>query len=301
MRPMSLQLFGNVKLRRGISDKIMPPNKTQWLLAYLASNSSVSHSREQLAGFLWGEHSDEHARHSLRRCLFTLAKAIGEKEQPLVHADRQWVACNVAAIDVDVWKFERLMGQDTPAALEEAVHLYRADFLSEMFTENETLNVWCLAERTRLRDLCYDCLAKLASYCADTAQMDEAIASARRLTSLDALREDDHRTLIRLLNRAGRRAEAMRQYRSCVEILHRELGVEPAEATRELLPEIRGSVDSDDARRGPPVPASVTKQVEPSTLSVERLHAVVKSKTFAAAMGAATAAVFFVLWFGMMQ
>jgi DNA-binding SARP family transcriptional activator len=42
------------------------------------------------------------------------------------------------------------------------------------------------------------------------------------------------------LAKAGRRAEALRQYESCARILRDELGVEPDQKTRALLGQIRG-------------------------------------------------------------
>src|SRR5262249_29764758 len=57
----------------------------------------------------------------------------------------------------------------------------------------------------------------------------------------DPLQEVTHRALMRLYTCQGRRAAALRQYQLCVDMLQRELGVEPEEATkqvyRELLPQ----------------------------------------------------------------
>src|SRR5262249_7477103 len=68
-----------------------------------------------------------------------------------------------------------------------------------------------------------------------------AIQSALRLLSLDPLQEVTHRALMRLYARQGRRTAALQQYQLCVDVLQRELGVEPEEATkqvyRELLPQ----------------------------------------------------------------
>jgi hypothetical protein len=44
-----------------------------------------------------------------------------------------------------------------------------------------------------------------------------------------------------LLAGVGRRSEALRQYRSCAELLERQLGAEPDSATRDLYARLRGS------------------------------------------------------------
>ena len=54
------------------------------------------------------------------------------------------------------------------------------------------------------------------------------------------LREDSHRLLIELLARAGRRAEALRQFDAVAELLKRELGVRPDDETLALVDRIRG-------------------------------------------------------------
>jgi hypothetical protein len=56
--------------------------------------------------------------------------------------------------------------------------------------------------------------------------------------ALDPLREETHRTLMRLYARQGRLGDALRQYQTCVSVLHGELGVEPAQETRRIYREI---------------------------------------------------------------
>ena len=59
--------------------------------------------------------------------------------------------------------------------------------------------------------------------------------------ALDALSEIGQRALIRAYAHAGRRPEALRQYRTCAEILKRELGVAPDAETQALANEIARS------------------------------------------------------------
>ncbi|MCZ6863925.1 MAG: hypothetical protein O7I42_27370 [Alphaproteobacteria bacterium] len=53
MELLSLKLFGDVKLLRGPTQKIVLPRKTQLLLAYLALNTGHRHSRDKLTDLLW--------------------------------------------------------------------------------------------------------------------------------------------------------------------------------------------------------------------------------------------------------
>jgi TolB-like protein len=61
------------------------------------------------------------------------------------------------------------------------------------------------------------------------------------LVALDPLSEFGQRALIRAYVRAGRRGEALRQYKSCAETLKRELGVAPDVETQSLANDIARS------------------------------------------------------------
>src|SRR5439155_19159692 len=65
-----------------------------------------------------------------------------------------------------------------------------------------------------------------------------AVQSALRLLALDPLQESVHRSLMRLYVQQGRRHAALRLYQECVEILRRELDVEPEAETQGLYREI---------------------------------------------------------------
>jgi len=240
MQTLSLKLFGDIRLSHGQNDDIALPRKTQILLAYLASEAGKQFPRGKLASLIWQDRMEEQARHSLRQCLFALAKSIGDGSPLLLNADRHQVSLNTDTVEVDTWRFEKLLAGNSPDAMRAAVALYDDDFLANIGYENEILDIWCASERTKYRELCYETLGKLSSHYADIANLDEAIEFGRRLVTLDPLREDGHRTLIRHFYRAGRRAEALRQYRTCVDTLRHELNVEPEAATVNLYAEISG-------------------------------------------------------------
>ena len=249
MELLSLRLFGDVKLLHGSTQEIALPRKTQLLLAYLALNTGQHHPRDKLAALLWQDRPEEQARQSLRQCLFTLGKALGDDQPPLVLADRNQLSLDSNRVDVDVWRFERHVAADSPEDLRRAAALYGGDLLASLSFEDDSLDAWCAAERTRLHDLFYEALAALTSHYVDTLKLDAAIETGRRLVGLDPLREDAHRSLMRIYQRVGRRADALKQYRLCADILRRELSVEPEAATARLYAEIRRRGDESGASR----------------------------------------------------
>ncbi len=183
-----------------------------------------------------------------------MSKSLGDGETPLILTDRNQLSLNRNLLEVDIWQFERHLTAGTPENLQQAAALYRGDLLAGLTFEQETLDAWCAAERTRLRDRFFETLATLTSHYADTVDLDAAIQTGRRLVTLDPLREDAHRTLIRLYQRAGRRADALKQYQQCVETLRHELNVEPDAATTRLYLEIRRRRDEADASPEQTVP-----------------------------------------------
>jgi DNA-binding SARP family transcriptional activator len=84
-------------------------------------------------------------------------------------------------------------------------------------------------------------LAKLMVYYGTKGRYEEAIAYGQRILSLDPLREEVHRELMRYHQLAGRRAGALRQFELCRRVLREELDIEPMPETIALYRRIRDS------------------------------------------------------------
>ena len=70
-------------------------DKARALLAYLAIEADRPHRREKLAGLFWPEQTDKRARANLSQVLFSLRKAIGDRE-----AEPPFLRINPKAIPV---------------------------------------------------------------------------------------------------------------------------------------------------------------------------------------------------------
>ena len=118
---LTLCLLGGFAGRLGVGPALsVPAKKTRALLAYLALRPGRAHTREALAGLLWGGTGDAQARNNLRHALVELRCALAGVRPPglLVHGGT--LALNPASVDVDVGAFERHVADGTPAALESA-------------------------------------------------------------------------------------------------------------------------------------------------------------------------------------
>jgi DNA-binding SARP family transcriptional activator len=67
-----------------------------------------------------------------------------------------------------------------------------------------------------------------------------AVAHAREAVRLEPYRESGYRRLMRMLAASGDRAEAVRAYQQCRDLLEKELGVAPSSETETLYREIAG-------------------------------------------------------------
>lgn len=215
------------------------PRKARALLAYMAAQGGRAVSRERLSDLLWPYQGSDQARHSLRNCLLELRKALAPAAGR--HLAAEFANCRLQAIDVDIEHFERLARSPSRAELLAAAELYRGEFLADFVINSEPFQEWLAAERDRTLDLICSVLQRLTALQDEAGEHDAAIQSARRLAALDPLSEIGQRALIRAYAHAGRRPEALRQYRTCAEILKRELGVAPDAETQALANEIARS------------------------------------------------------------
>jgi DNA-binding SARP family transcriptional activator/TolB-like protein/Tfp pilus assembly protein PilF len=199
-------------------------------------------------GFLARPAGLDPVRHSLRNCLLELRKSLGPAAGHLVAG---FSHCQLSDVEIDLDEFERLARSQQLSDLKAAADLYRNEFLADFHVASEPFQEWLAAERDRTLAVACDVLHRLTVAQDAAGNHDAAIQAGRRLVGLDPLSEIGQRALIRAYAQAGRRGEALRQYKSCVETLQRELGVTPDAETQALADEI--------ARRGitgEPAPAA---------------------------------------------
>jgi DNA-binding SARP family transcriptional activator len=212
--------------------------KAQALLAYLALTPGQAHPRDKLAALLWPDMASGPARQGLRQSLFLLRQATDSGEVTRIVMAGDAVTLPAEAVQTDVAAFERAIAEGTPAALEQAVALYRGDLLAGLGVTAPPFEDWLMGERERLRELALEALARLLTMQRAAGETAAAVQSARRLLALDPLQEAVHRALMRLYAQAGRRDAALRQYQDCVEVLKRELDAEPEAETKGLYQDI---------------------------------------------------------------
>ena len=244
--------------------------KATALVAYLAVTGR-RHTRDALAGLLWPEYNQARSRAALRRTLSSLRDA---RTEGWLRVDREGVDLVLDDILVDVDRFRGLLAQcrthGHPEAevcteclppLAEAVALHQDDFMAGFgLRDSVAFDDWQFFEAEGLRRELAGALERLARGRAARDEWEPAVAHARRWLALDPLHEPAHRLLLALYAWSGQRAAALRQYRECVRILGKELGVAPLEETTLLY----RAVQEND----PPPPPALSQPGPPT--AVER-------------------------------
>lgn len=150
-------------------------SKVQALLIYLAVENQHPHRRDFLMELLWPGLPQSSAQVNLRQTIHRLNEAIpavgirGSNAQtvPLLLADRQTVQLHPdAAYELDVTTFTSLLkGKPAPEQFEQAVALYRGDFLADFYLADSNLfEEWTAARREGLRLLALDALERLSDH-----------------------------------------------------------------------------------------------------------------------------------------
>jgi DNA-binding SARP family transcriptional activator len=107
---------------------LLPTKRAKALLAYLALHPGKPQARSKLAALLWEDSSDDNALESLRQALSALRKAAAAAGGDLLITRGDRVRLAPAVLDVDVDRFEHLVGSSKPTDLEAADILYQGEY-----------------------------------------------------------------------------------------------------------------------------------------------------------------------------
>ena len=252
--PAELHLLGQFRLRlTGGPDIDLPSHKDRALLAFLASQPGISQSRDKLAGLLWSDRGDTQARDSLKHALMHIRQSLAQVAPEPIVADRQSIRLVPEAFSIDVSRFEELLHDGAPEALEQAAAIYEGDLLDDITVRNGAFEDWLLVERQRLRRLAEEILTELLSATFPARTRERA---AIRLSTLDPLREAACRTLMQIHADRGETAQALKLYEALRDRLHAELGVKPESETAQLYAAIRHHPDEPSSPPSEPLPAA---------------------------------------------
>lgn len=244
---LQIQTLGGFRLwRHGV--EIEPAawgrEKALHLFQFLVTARRSAHlHKEQIIDRLWPELNSEEGDRDFKVALHAIFKAIEPERPPRAESrfiQRQGLvySLNLAESWVDADAFEHLITlgnktlPDNPlAAIEcyqQALALYGGDYLPERRYED-----WSSAERERLHLLALGTMTTLASLLVEQSPL-ESIRLTQHVLAIDPVWEDAYRVQMQAYLAQGNRPLARRTYQACVDMLQRELGVEPLPETQRL-------------------------------------------------------------------
>ena len=275
MAQLTIYLLGTPRFERNGENMTLDTRKASALIAYLAI-AKQRQSRDTLAALLWPEFDETHARATLRRTLSTLNKAL---DGNWLEISREYISLNFnAGIWLDVDEFHNLLFEcrshdhlptetcsKCVKPLSAAVELYGGDFLAGFSLRDSTnFDDWQFYQADSLRRDFTSALERLVQCYSTSGNFESAIMYAQQWLALDRLNESAHRLLMQLYAWNDQQSAALHQYRECVQVLDRELGVGPLETTTGLYQAIK-------EHQIPPSPATKHGSIETSEFRMGRI------------------------------
>jgi DNA-binding SARP family transcriptional activator len=237
--PLSVSAFGRFEVRRGGEIVPLCPSRSgQTILRYLTTHPRRRESMDSLMDLLWPGDPPKTARHKLH-CAFSalrgsLNAGLADPGPGYVrYGDGAYQLAPEASISVDLDAFFAAFaaGQraEGPAAIpffERACELATGELLPD-----DGYADWALERRDAVTAALMTMSHALARHHATARRWDEAAAWYGRMLAQNRCDETAHRGLMRVYHAAGRRGEALRQYRDCTTALAEDLGVDPMPET----------------------------------------------------------------------
>ena len=264
MSGLKIHLFGKFSVRHDDQPVSgFDAYKEQELLSYLLLHRNRPHSREALAGLLWGDVPTEKSKKYLRQALWHVQTALdaGGGGGTVLSVEHDWVqldACADLWLDVEVFEHAFMLVRDRRGAdlneerleaLQVAVQLYRGDLLEGWYQD------WCLYERERLQNIYLVMLDKLMCFCEAKGKFELGQHYGSLVLRYDRAHERTHRQMMIFQYLSGDRTAALRQFERCAAALKEELGVSPDKLTTALYQQLRA--DRGDTTEPAPAPSGV--------------------------------------------
>lgn len=244
MAHLRLSFLGSPEVWYGQQALTFATRKVLALLIYLAVEEGL-HPREKLATLFWPESDPVHGRGALRTTLGHLRRALDQAVPPgsqaylVVEADALGFH-PTSDFELDVRTVGAALRAEQSGLLQEAIHLYRGDFLEGFaLPDAPTFDNWVSFQQEHWHHQMNVVFDRLSRWQSAGRHFEEGIATAVRWVAHDPLNEAAHRRLMQLHMLAGNRTAALQAYQACRTILAEELAAEPSPETEALARRIR--------------------------------------------------------------
>lgn len=246
-----IYLTGKVLVEHGeqrLEEHELPGRQGRLAFVYMAAQPAGTVGRAELVAAIWGNEPPIEVESALNAIISKLRRALkliglGPPETS-IDTGHGSIALRLPA---DTW----IDVEDARNALDEAEGAWkRGDVANAWALANVAVSVgrrpflpdlaapWIESRRTVHRAMLVRGLERLAEVSRVNQEPELAVQYAGEVLELDPFREPAYQRLMRLYAEAGNRAEAVRVFGRCRELLRDELGTSPSPQTEALFVEI---------------------------------------------------------------
>ena len=233
-----IQLFGTPRITIAGQPIVLTSSPLVQLIGYVALHAAAGRAvtRSKLAGTLFPDQTEAHARRLLSETLYRLRRTLGDQADTMLRADEDLIALGPVRIDVN--EFRAHTNAPNLTDWRAAIELYAGDLLEDLDAE------WVLGTRASLHEQHLALLERTCAACIEAGDLAAALSYAHRWTLADPLREEAHRTAMQLYAQLGRHAAALQQFNQLTRLLADELQAEPLPETQALADSIRSELEA---------------------------------------------------------
>ena len=237
---MTLGRLGFVGPKGADSRLLSQPKRVALLLYVLMSQRGGSLSRDQIIGTFWPESDSARARNALRQSLSFLRSCLGDRA--VVSVGTHGVAVD-GSIACDAVQFEALLDAHRK---EEALGIYGGELLPGFYSGGSiAFTEWLERRRQHLSQRAAKAAWDLSAECEARAELPGAAFWGKRALALSPFSESEVQRLLRLLERAGDFAGALRAFHGLQRALETEFGSQPSAETTRLAAGIKRHLESE--------------------------------------------------------
>jgi LuxR family maltose regulon positive regulatory protein len=227
--------------------------KSRTLFSYLVCARPRRVHKEELIETLWPGVGPDRGAHSLQVVLSDLRRALTggvarRDGRALVHRLGEHYCLDVGAtgwVDAETFEAEYELGRQAhlrgdreraTVHLESSASLWIGDYLAE-----ERFADWAEPRRQRIRDRYVDTLQRLVRLYEASGQLENAVATAKKLLTVDPYLEPYYRDLMRCLRQLGDHGGVIQAYLRCEQAMREGFDNDVSVETRRLLEVYFGS------------------------------------------------------------
>lgn len=238
---VKVSMLGDFRLRTTENeDLVIRGKKNAALLASILLEPGKRINRGDAEALLWSQRSSEQAKASLRQCLSELRKQLDGFSNFRFEANRLDISLQLTSVSIDTDEIlEMVSSQDFDEKMR-FVDQCNGHFLKGLTINDPAFEEWQHSRRLHYSDLFESILADLLNGLDPRENPGEIKHVANKLLESNLCSEFAHMALMRCyFNEEGGKARALQQYRTCCELLIKEIDAPPSQDLRDLYEHIR--------------------------------------------------------------